>query len=105
MPDYLHRTLLEMTTFNDGDFMVSECGEMRVGDVRLLCFTAWTNYTPSGNQPLAIWDARSSMADFRSIRNDNYRKVLPEDFIPINIQSRQWLEDKLAEPFYGRTVW
>jgi hypothetical protein len=93
-----------MSALNDECFMVADCDEMIVGDVRLLGFTAWTDYTVTGNQPLATWDARSSMADFRAIRTGNYRKVVPEDFIRINIQSRQWLEHKLAEPFDGRTV-
>ena len=101
---HLHRTLLKMSALNDERFMVADCDEMIVGDVRLLGFTAWTDYTATGNLPLATWDARSSMADFRAIRIGSYRKVVPEDFIRINIQSRQWLEHKLAEPFGGRTV-
>ena len=101
---HLHRTLLKMSALNDERFMVADCDEMIVGDVRLLGFTAWTDYTATGNPPLATWDARSSMADFRAIRIGSYRKVVPEDFMRINIQSRQWLEHKLAEPFGGLTV-
>jgi hypothetical protein len=48
---HLHRTLLKMSALNDERFMVADCDEMIVGDVRLLGFTAWTDYTATGNQP------------------------------------------------------
>lgn len=79
--------------------------EVVLSGVRFLGATLWTNFRLHGNQPLAMWDARASMSDFLQIRAAaSYRKVSPDLMLEEHALSLAWLEEKLAEPFEGKTV-
>jgi len=75
-----------------------------LGGVRFLGATLWTDYQLTGNQPLAQWDARQTMNDFRRIRDERYRKITPVDLLERHSASRNFLQAALAEPFAGPTV-
>lgn len=79
--------------------------EILLGGVRFLGATAWTDFTCTGNQPLAREEARMRMNDYRKIQyGSGYRKWRPEDALIESLNTRRWVEEKLAQPFSGQTV-
>lgn len=73
--------------------------------VRFLGCTLWTNYRLTGNQPLAMWDARQRMVrDFKKIRNAQFGKSSPTYMLDEHLKSTQFLAEHLAMPFAGKTV-
>lgn len=73
--------------------------------VRVLGGTCWTDYNLGGNAPLAMWQARQVMRDFKKIRvGPQYRKLLPEDLAAEHMRFRGWLRGQLATPFEGNTI-
>lgn len=73
--------------------------------IRILGGTCWTDYSLSANAPLAMWQARQVMRDFKKIREgSSYRKLIPEDLRADNAKFRNWLRTQLALPFKGKTV-
>jgi len=72
--------------------------------VRFLGATGWTDYSLTGNVPLAELDAQQELNDFKKIREDGYRKVRPLDFLKRNSTTKNWLRDRLNESFDGLTV-
>lgn len=87
-----------------GNFHVLEMTGIEIEGIRFLGTTAWTDYSATGNRPLAEWDARNSMTDFDRIKTCQGRGVVPEDFVELNGRARHWLEQQLATPFDGPTV-
>lgn len=78
---------------------------VEIGGVRFLGATAWTDFSATGNTPLASITAQSSMNDYRLIRTgENYRRIKPSDLAAEAHRTREWLLSKLAEPFSGPTV-
>jgi Icc-related predicted phosphoesterase len=76
-----------------------------IDGVRFLGCTLWTNYRLTGNQPLAMWDARQRMTnDFRKIRNATYGRSSPAYMRDEHAKSVQFLAEQLDAPFAGRTV-
>jgi len=60
--------------------------------------TLWTDYRSSGNQPLAMWDARQKMSDHKIIRmNEDFRKFRPEDAAFEHAQSMSYMHDNVKE--------
>ncbi len=84
------------------------CGEFRLGAVRFLGATLWTDYRLFGEDKRirAIYEAEQVMNDYRRIRlaNSGYRKLRAMDTIKIHVNHRQWLQEKLQEQFSGKTV-
>lgn len=101
---HLGRTLLKMQSAGEDRVRVLDCEEAIIGGVRFLGATGWTDYSATGNSPLAEWDAQQTMSDFQAIRTAGYRRVRPSDFAERNRYSKQWLLNRLAEPFDGPTV-
>ncbi|MBU0902010.1 MAG: serine/threonine protein phosphatase [Gammaproteobacteria bacterium] len=78
---------------------------VEIGDVRFLGATAWTDFSATGNTPLASITAQSSMNDYRLIRTgENYRRIKPGDLAAEARKTRNWFLSKLAEPFSGQTI-
>lgn len=73
--------------------------------VRFLGTTAWTDFSITGNAPIAAFEALSRMNDYKLIRaGDSYRKLRPADVIQRNRVAYDWLEAELEKPFGGKTV-
>lgn len=72
--------------------------------VRFLGATLWTDYRLTGNEPLAMWDAQQNLSDFRTVRDEHYRKVRPYQLSERHMRTRNFLESAITEPFEGNTV-
>lgn len=83
---------------------VMDRDEVVIGGVRFLGATGWTNYTSTGNLPVAQYDAQQTMKDFKKIRTASYSRTRPLDFMRENQLTVDWLKSKLTEPFEGKTV-
>lgn len=94
-----------------------DCSEARLDDVRFLGCTLWTDFElridtsdgPLSDPERGIAVAGRMMADYRAIGWCDTpgalpRKLMPHDTLRLHRQQRQWLQDKLAEPFSGATV-
>lgn len=102
---HFRKTLLKMAGEGNDRIRFMDCDEFILGDVRFLGATAWTDFTLTGNEPLAVMDAMILMNDFSSIRiGEKYRKLQPRDQAQRCWYTRQWLQTKLYEPFEGKTV-
>ncbi|MFG6661022.1 metallophosphoesterase [Sulfitobacter sp. 915] len=76
------------------------------GGLRILSCTLWTDFRLHGDPATAMQVAQANMNDYRYIRlkNAGYRRIRPLDTANIHSDHRMWLEERLAEPFAGRTV-
>jgi hypothetical protein len=94
-----------------------DCAEVQIDGVRFLGCTLWTDFelridTPNGavsDRDRGIATAGRVMADYRTISwsdamGAGTRKLTPYDTLRLHCQQRQWLQDRLAEPFAGATV-
>lgn len=103
---HLTRTLAKMRA--------AGCERVRVLDrevithqgVRFLCATGWTDFTATGNAPLAQWDAQQQMQDYKAIRyhDTQFRKLRPEVTAAEAHATHAWLREQLMQPFDGKTV-
>jgi Icc-related predicted phosphoesterase len=76
-----------------------------IGGTRFLGATMWTDFSATNNKPLASITAQSLMNDYRQIRaGENFRRIKPGDLATEASKTRDWLLEKLAEPFSGPTV-
>lgn len=72
---------------------------------RFLSATMWTDFSATGNKPLASITAQTMMNDYRQIRTgENYRRIKPGDLAAEARKTRNWFLRKLAEPFSGQTI-
>ncbi|MGD8842249.1 MAG: metallophosphoesterase [Gammaproteobacteria bacterium] len=76
-----------------------------IDGVRFLGTTLWTDFMAFGaaGQYPAMQFARRGMADFSLITQQG-RPFTPEDALQRHVDSRNWLESMLAQPFDGKTV-
>ena len=85
-----------------------DCGEFKLGNVRFLGATMWTDYCLFGDdkRSLSIRDAEETMNDYRRIRlsTAGYRRLRASDTMKFHALHKKWLNEKLAEPFDGKTV-
>lgn len=92
-----------------------ENDEALVGGVRFLGATMWTDFggtdvpAPKPNNFAAVIRAIqvAAMNDFQLVhfgRGKDRRLFTPEDSAELHAQSTRWLEQKLGEPFPGKTV-
>jgi predicted phosphodiesterase len=70
--------------------------------------STWTDFSYGGvNQPHNMWSARQVMNDYKQIkfktRTGTYRKLLPEDVLSVNLQSKQFIFSEL-EKAKGRSI-
>lgn len=82
--------------------------EQVIDGVRFLGATLWTDFKLYGKAfyPAAVHDAGQHMNDYKRIRlaNKGYRKLRPSDTEGWHFRDRIWIEERLSEPFDGRTV-
>lgn len=84
------------------------CGEYRLGNVRFLGATMWTDFRLFGDddRPSAMREAEAVMVDYKRIRlaHKGYRKLRASDTAMFHSLHKSWLKNKLVEPYAGRTV-
>jgi len=85
-----------------------DCGEYIYEGVRFLGTTLWTDFAlfSPDRKWSSMLDARTVMNDYQRIRvaTAGYRKLHPQDTARLHTAQRAWLQEKLDEPFAGRTV-
>ncbi|CAN7344874.1 metallophosphoesterase [Bosea sp. LjRoot9] len=82
-------------------------GEVRMGDVRFIGATLWTNYELLGDPVGAMRDARRQMNDHEliSISIDGAPvRLEPKHALDLHRRDLEFIERHLAEPFEGATV-
>lgn len=72
-----------------------------IDGVKLIGSTLWTDFNQ--NDPIAMWDARSMMNDYRLIEGDNGRPITPEIVYEAHTHSRAFI-DKEAKEHDGEVV-
>lgn len=101
---HLEYSLEKMRLGQDERVRVLDRDEVIINGVRFLGATMWTDYSATGNPPLASLTAQNSMNDFRKIRTGSYRRIRPADLVEQATKTRDWLRSRLGEPYNGRTV-
>lgn len=102
---HLQRTLGKMAAAADDRVMVLDRQAVIIDGVRFLGATGWTDFTATGNPPLATWDALQHMADYRKIRHTpSFRRWHPKAAQTEALLTLAWLREELQQPFEGRTV-
>ena len=91
-----------------GDVHFLDRREIVIGNVRFLGATLWTDFNLYGKDlyRAAIRDARQYLNDYQRIRlaRKGNRMLRPADTEGWHFEHRKWLEERLAEPFMGKTV-
>lgn len=102
------QTQIEAACMASGNVRFLNCGECRIGDVRFLGATLWTDFClfGDGERRESILQAESTMTDYKRIRlaKKGYRKLRALDTMQYHASHRLWLKTRLAEPFHGKTV-
>lgn len=86
------------------------CGELILNGIRFLGCTLWTDWQLSidgkSNPLKAMTEAGLYMMDFRLINPTNNDRIFlkPQDTLAWHQHEREWLLDKLNQPFDGKTV-
>lgn len=102
---HLERTLDRLRARSDDHVRFMEQDELRIGNVRILAGTGWTDFQSTGNPSLVMQEAEQGKTDYRKIfTGDDARKLKPVDTVRRSRAFYDWLKGKLAEPFAGRTV-
>ncbi len=80
--------------------------EVRLGDVRFLGATLWTNYELYGIDRIGEVTAHADrhLNDYICIQGDNARSLTPGQTVSLHLRAVDWLARKLDEPFDGKTV-
>ncbi|MEZ4439189.1 MAG: metallophosphoesterase [Polyangiaceae bacterium] len=84
-----------------------ERDEVVIGSVRFLGCTLWTDFELYGEKEALSCrlEAEAKLNDYRRIRlSPRFRKLRTADTLSLHNRSLSWLEDRLAEPFPGKTV-
>jgi predicted phosphodiesterase len=102
---HIERTLEKMKAAAASHVHVLENEVWRVGDVRFVVATAWTDFTSTGDVVAASSVCARDMNDFRLIRaGSGYRRLRPVDVIERNHATKAFFTRELAKPFDGKTV-
>lgn len=105
--EHMHRDIEEACAAS-GHVHFLNCGELVLGQVRFLGATMWTDFRLFGDEDrqLAMREAESTMSDYKRIRvaESGYRKLRVSDTARFHAQHKSWLNQKLNEPFDGKTV-
>lgn len=89
------------------------CNELVVNDIRFLGCTMWTDFCAHGIRSKNLAQIKNQINDFHLIQvsptvsmgaEGRVRKFLPEDALKAHQEHKNWLIDKLDEPFTGKTV-
>jgi len=80
--------------------------ETFINDVRFLGATLWTDFElhGTGTTKWAMHEGQRGLNDFRVIHEGVEGHFSPQRSIELHKESLAWLEQKLAEPFDGKTV-
>lgn len=102
-----NRMLRELS--RDSRVTVLDCAETRIGDVRFLGATLWSDFRILGDGPVrerAMAQAVRFSRDFSRIAIDEAQEQMftPAHAAVIFAHHVRWLEARLAEPFAGETV-
>lgn len=101
----LGHTFKKMKDYTQGtNIHLLENESVVLDGVRFLGATLWTDYRLTGNEPLAMWDAQQNLSDFKTVRDELYRKVRPYQLAARHARTRNFIEATMAEPFEGKTV-
>jgi hypothetical protein len=86
---------------------------------RYLCATLWTDFELGGDLTRAMWQAKAGMLDYCRISmpqagetgelataavGQPRRAVSPEALRRLHFTQRNWIAERLAEPFAGRSI-
>ena len=85
---------------------VLDCEEARIGGVRFLGATLWTDFAVAGEgeaRAAAVREAERFMRDFSVVRMGEAR-FTPDASAALFAEHAAWLEARLAEPYGGATV-
>lgn len=101
------RMLRELS--RDSSVTVLDCAETRIGDVRFLGATLWSDFRIVGDGPVreqAMAEAVRFSRDFSriAIDEDQQEMFAPEHCAALFERHARWLEARLDEPFAGATV-
>lgn len=84
------------------------CRELVLDGYRFLGATLWTDYELFGLalKQRALSMAKDVLADYRYIKRSSQTNdfISPEDTIVLHRQQVQWLEERLSQPFSGKTI-
>ncbi|MCB5188869.1 metallophosphoesterase [Methylobacillus caricis] len=84
------------------------CSEMLLDGYRFLGATLWTDYElfSVDLKQKAMSMAKDILADYRYIKRSSLTKefITPEDTIVLHQRHVQWLEERLLQPFDGKTI-
>ncbi|MBS0348756.1 MAG: metallophosphoesterase family protein [Proteobacteria bacterium] len=93
----------------DSQVTVLDCGEKRIGRLRILGATLWTDFRIAGDgspREQVMQDAIRFSRDFSriTIADDPPDSLSPQHCASLFAQHADWLARRLAEPFAGHTV-
>lgn len=79
--------------------------QILLGDARILCATLWTDLEAGAGSVVNAAIISARMNDYKKIRvaSQGYRKLWPSDTVSRHRDHLSWLNEKLCEPFSGRT--
>jgi predicted phosphodiesterase len=86
-----------------GAFTLLDRGAARVGPARILGATLWTDFSLHGDACAAMSWAGERRMDHKRIARGGER-FAPQQALEEHREDRQWLADRLAEPFDGPTI-
>lgn len=102
---HLTRTVAKLKEAQTDRVKVLQRDVLIIGDIRILGATGWTDYTLTGNPPLATWVAGDRMNDFRKIRySPEFRRLTPHVTQAEAFTNKRWLQEQLSIPFAGKTI-
>lgn len=79
-------------------------GEIAGERIRILGATMWTDFGLYGTEHLSEMAAQREMNDYKAIRMDHSNMLRAEHTRRFHLESRFWLNEKLREPFDGKTI-
>ena len=80
-----------------------ENDQLIVDATRFIGCTLWTDYLAAGDQVLSMMEVQQVLRDHHVISHGE-RRFIPADALKLHLESRSWLEEKLSQPFEGKTV-
>lgn len=79
--------------------------ETHVGGARILTCTLWTSFDLTGHLDASMAEAAEIMAEYLKVHISSEDRLLtPRDTRQAHLAHRRWLEERLSDPFDGRTV-
>ena len=99
---------IEAACWKSSNVHFLNCGEFLFQGIRFFGTTMWTDFKLFGDESrqAAMREAEAVMIDYKRIRlaKEGYRKLRAADTAKLHALHKSWLQQKLAEPFNGKTV-